>query len=130
MQRTMKCRIPLLLAALLLAGPIVVVGIPAALAHAFLDRASPAVGSTVHTPPSEVRIRFTEELEPAFSSIGVLDPQGRHVEQGKAKADPGDRKVLEVSLPALPPGTYKVIWRVISVDTHRTEGDFTFVVSP
>jgi methionine-rich copper-binding protein CopC len=24
------------------------------------------------------------------------------------------------------PGTYKVNWRVLSVDTHRTEGNFTF----
>ena len=113
-----------------LAAALCSIALSGAQAHAFLDRASPAVGSRVHQPPTEVRIWFTEELEPAFSSITVLDPQGRHIEQGKAKADPGDPKLLEVGLPPLPPGTYKVIWRVISVDTHRTEGNFTFVVAP
>ncbi|HJS62184.1 MAG TPA: copper resistance protein CopC, partial [Pseudolabrys sp.] len=29
-----------------------------------------------------------------------------------------------------PPGTYKVFWRVLSVDTHRAQGDFTFRVGP
>jgi len=30
----------------------------------------------------------------------------------------------------LKPGKYKVVWRVTSVDTHVTHGDFTFDVSP
>jgi methionine-rich copper-binding protein CopC len=38
-------------------------------AHAFLKDAEPAVGSTVQTSPNEVRIRFTEKIEPSFSSI-------------------------------------------------------------
>ena len=37
---------------------------------------------------------------------------------------------LRVPLKAMPPGTYKVIWRVLSVDTHRAQGDFTFRVGP
>lgn len=99
-------------------------------AHAFLDAAEPAVGGTVAAAPTEVRLRFTEALEPAFSSIIVEDAQGQHVEKGKAKLDPNDPKRLAVSLNPLPPGTYKVVWRVISVDTHPTQGDFTFTVRP
>jgi hypothetical protein len=38
--------------------------------------------------------------------------------------------LLRVSLPKLVPGTYRVTWRVLSVDTHVTEGDFTFAVVP
>ena len=44
-------------------------------AHAFLDHAAPAVGSTVHGPPPAIRIWFTQEIEPAFSTLKVLDPQ-------------------------------------------------------
>jgi methionine-rich copper-binding protein CopC len=33
-----------------------------------------------------------------------------------------------VGLKALPPGTYQVHWRVLSVDTHKTEGNFSFSV--
>jgi methionine-rich copper-binding protein CopC len=35
---------------------------------------------------------------------------------------------MHVSLKPLRPGTYKVSWRVLSVDTHTTEGTFTFRV--
>ena len=77
-----------------------------------------------------MRIWFTEALEPAFSTITVTDAQGREVEDGKAKVDAGNPMLLEVGLKPLAPGTYTVKWRVISVDTHPTEGDFTFTVKP
>ena len=102
----------------------------AALAHAFLDHASPAVGSTTHGSPPEVRIWLTEAIEPAFSTIEVTDASGKRVDTGNASVDPKDQKQLMVSLPVLPPGTYKVTWRVTSVDTHRTSGHFTFKVEP
>jgi copper resistance protein C len=96
-----------------------------ALAHAHLDHATPQVGSTVAQSPKEVVIWFTEKLEPTFSSIEVRDAQGVVVSTGKATVI-GDRTQLRVPLKTLSQGTYKVIWRVLSVDTHRTEGNFTF----
>ena len=99
-------------------------------AHAFLDHAAPAVGSTVHGSPSQLKLWFTQQLEPAFSSAQVLDKSGKRVDKADAKVDASDASVLLVSLPQLAPGKYKVTWRVLSVDTHVTEGDFTFDVSP
>lgn len=119
-----------LLKLLFLAGAVLCAGIPAALAHAFLDHASPAVGSTIHGPPAQVRIWFTQELEPAYSAIQVLDSTGKQVDKGDKHLNPKDPTMLEVSTPDLPPGKYRVIWRVLSVDTHTTEGNFTFTVSP
>ena len=98
-----------------------------AVAHAFLDHAAPRVGETVHGAPAEVRLRFTEELEPAFSTLRVVDKDGKQVDR-KDKAV--DSTVMRVSVPQLPPGTYRVQWRALSVDTHVTEGDFTFTVAP
>ena len=98
-----------------------------AFAHAHLDHAAPKVGSTVAQAPKEVVLWFTNQLEPAFSSIDVRDEKGAAVTSGKAVLG-GDRTQLRVPLKALPAGTYKVIWRVLSVDTHRTQGDFTFRV--
>ncbi len=98
-----------------------------ALAHAHLDHASPKVGSTVSPAPQEVVLWFTEKLEAAFSSIEVRNDQGVAVQAGKASVT-GDRTQLRVPLMALLPGTYKVIWQVMSLDTHRTQGDFTFRV--
>jgi copper resistance protein C len=101
---------------------------PAA-AHAFLDHALPAVGSTVHEAPHAIRLWFTEQLEPAFSSVRVLDKSGKEVDAGDSHVDAADPMVLAASVPALAPGTYRVVWRVVSIDTHVTEGDFTFDIA-
>jgi methionine-rich copper-binding protein CopC len=95
-------------------------------AHAFLKDADPRVGSTVQTSPSEVRIRFTENIEPAVSSIQVFDASGKQVDKRDLHLDRSDHALLHVSLPLLDAGTYKVVWRVVSVDTHVTNGNFTF----
>jgi len=102
---------------------------PPAKAHAFLDHALPAVGSTVHAAPGAVRLWFTEEIEPAFSSVRVQDNAGKEVDRGDSRVDAADPRVLTASLPSLAPGTYRVVWRVVSVDTHVTQGDFTFDVA-
>lgn len=102
----------------------------AAAAHAYLDHAEPTAGSTVAAPPAELRLWFTGALEPAFSTIALTDAAGQAVKTEKAKLDANDPKLLELALPKLPPGTYRVKWRVVSVDTHPTEGDFTFTVKP
>ena len=101
-----------------------------AAAHAFLDHAAPSVGSTVRGSPAEVRVWFTEALEPAFSTLRVVDQGGAQVDQGNKAVDPGDRTLLKVSLRSLAPGSYKVFWRVLSVDAHTTEGSFSFSVAP
>jgi copper resistance protein C len=98
-------------------------------AHAFLDHAAPAVGSTVHAPPSQVRLWFTQKLEPAFSTAQVSDSTGKRVDRANARVDDSDPTVLIVSVPQLAPGRYRVSWRVLSVDTHVTEGDYSFDVS-
>ena len=114
---------------LVLAGALWCAGEHRANAHAFLDRASPAVGSTVHAPPSEVRIQYTEELEPAYSTAHVEDASGATVSTA-THVDATEKSVLIVPLGPLKPGRYKVIWKVLSVDTHVTNGSFNFTVAP
>jgi copper resistance protein C len=99
-------------------------------AHAFLDHAMPAVGSMVHGAPAEVRLWFTQELEPAFSTVKVLDQNGKQVDKMDKQVDRGDAVLLRVSLLPLAPGTYRVVWRVLSIDTHVSEGDYRFNVAP
>ncbi|HWH90302.1 MAG TPA: copper resistance CopC family protein [Candidatus Binatia bacterium] len=105
---------------------ILVVGSARLEAHAFLKHADPGVGSTIQTSPGEVRIRFTENIEPAVSSIQVFDASGKEVDKRDLHLDRSDHALLHVSLPSLAAGTYKVVWRVVSVDTHVTNGNFTF----
>jgi methionine-rich copper-binding protein CopC len=104
---------------------LITAGTTAARAHAFLDHASPLVGSTVATAPHEVSLTFTQSLEPAFSTIEVLDANGAHVDQGKAQVSDNS---MSIELKSLTAGSYKVRWHALSVDTHSTEGSFTFHV--
>ncbi len=87
-------------------------------AHAFLDHAQPRVGNTVAAAPREVTLWFTQKLEPAFSSITVTNAAGQRVDTGKTRVS-GNQ--MSVSL-------HRVTWRVLSVDTHTTDGSFTFQV--
>jgi len=99
-------------------------------AHSGLARSSRAAGSTVSPSPKEVVLSFTEKLEPNFSTIEVRDAKGAPMHAGKSSVDAALHTQMRVALKALAPGTYKVIWRVLSVDTHRSQGTFTFRVGP
>jgi methionine-rich copper-binding protein CopC len=98
----------------------------AADAHALLDHADPRVGNTVKSPRA-VSLWFTQNLEKGFSSIEVTDASGARMNAGNAIVD---GKLMRVLVKALQAGTYTVKWHVLSVDTHTTEGNFTFHVSP
>jgi copper resistance protein C len=97
----------------------------AAHAHAFLDHASPVVGSTVASAPHEVTLSFTQKLEPVFSSVEVTNSSGTRVDTGEPHIS---GNTMRVGLKDLAPGTYQVVWRALSVDTHKTQGSFTFRV--
>ena len=111
-----------------LIGAGLALGAGQASAHAFLKTAAPAVGSTVPQAPSQVSIEFTEGVEPKFSTIAVQDAAGASVASGDARIL-GSNTHLAVGLKPLQPGTYRVVWHVTAVDTHKTEGSFTFTVA-
>jgi len=96
-----------------------------AIAHAMLDHAEPRVGNTVASPPHEVTLYFTQKLEPAFSTITVTNAAGQRVDSGKTRVSGSQ---MSISLKPGGSGTYHVNWRVLSVDTHTTDGNFTFQV--
>ncbi|MBV8096302.1 MAG: copper homeostasis periplasmic binding protein CopC [Acetobacteraceae bacterium] len=102
----------------------------AALAHAFLESAQPRVGDTVKSSPSQILLTFTEDVEPAFSKVVVRDANGARVDTGQMHPAPDSAKELIVPLKPISPGTYRVEWHVTSIDTHKTEGSYTFTVAP
>jgi methionine-rich copper-binding protein CopC len=97
-------------------------------AHSFPIRSEPRVGWTVAVSPPKVTIWFDGELEPAFSTIAVYNAAKQRMDKGNGRVNPSNATVLEVELPALLPGRYHVYWKVLSKDTHVTEGDFSFAV--
>jgi copper resistance protein C len=104
--------------------------VPLAAAHAFLDHAIPGVASTVHEPPAQLKLWFSERLEREFSTVEVLDRSDQRIDKGDPQVDSADPTLLRISLPRLAPGRYRVTWRVLSVDTHVAKGQFTFDVAP
>jgi methionine-rich copper-binding protein CopC len=118
-------RRPLIFSALLAAGSPAV-----AFAHAFLDHAAPAVGATVSFAPHQVQMYFTQQIEAAFSGATIIKADGTAVATGAAAVDPQNPMELVLSVPQLPPGRYLVHWHVVSVDSHRTEGSFSFDFRP
>ncbi len=100
-------------------------GSVAAHAHAMLDHASPPVGSAVASAPRELSLTFTQNLEAGFSSVQVTDANGARVDRGKPQIS---GNTMRVGLKSLTQGTYRVRWQALSVDTHKTEGSFTFRV--
>ena len=97
-------------------------------AHAILDHADPRVGSMVARAPTELSLWFTQEVEPAFSKVEVRDANGARVDEGSVMRDPANATLLRIALKPLPPGSYEVRWRMLSADTHPTEGHFRFDV--
>ena len=51
-------------------------------------------------------------------------PPGARVDKGKSVSG----NVMRLSVGSLPPGSYSVTWHVLSVDTHTTQGSFSFHV--
>ncbi len=100
-----------------------------AFAHALLRTSDPASGAVLGTAPVQVLITFTEAPDPQLSSIQVLDSSGATASKQPAQAVPGDPLQLRLPLPALPQGSYTVVWRTVSkVDGHVTGGSFAFGV--
>ena len=103
----------------------------AAEAHAQLQKAVPPVGGVVTASPTEIRLKFSEGVEPRFSGITLATEAGVAQPTGKPAVDPADPSVLIAAIgQALKPGVYAVTWRAVSVDTHKTQGKFNFTVAP
>jgi methionine-rich copper-binding protein CopC len=97
-------------------------------AHAFVSRSEPRAGANLGESPSQIRIWFDGPVEPLFLEIRVENGAKQRVDRNDARLNPDDRSLVEVGLPRLPPGRYRVFWSVIARDGHRREGSFSFLV--
>jgi len=114
------CQALLLVAASLLT-------VSTAQAHAHLLTSLPAADAAVG-PPQNIRLQFSEALEPKFSGVELKTSGGGAVEV-TSKVAGKDRKTLDAA-PKTPlaPGAYRVLWHVVSTDGHKMAGDYGFTV--
>jgi methionine-rich copper-binding protein CopC len=114
------------IASILVAAAFIVAG-PAS-AHARLDHADPKVGSAISAAPTEVKLWFTDDLDMSGTSIEVLDASGTQMDKKDTHVDPKNKSAAAVSVPHLDAGKYKVVWRALCPQAHKTNGEFTFEV--
>lgn len=109
-----------------------IAGLPGqALAHAHLKASTPADQATVSPGPQILRLEFSEGVEPKFCQVSVTMDDGMDMGPATLATDPKDPKILIATLPGkLDAGTYKVTWHAVSVDTHKTDGSYSFTVKP
>ena len=118
-----RAALPLLI---LLTAALVLLGARPAFAHSALVSADPADGSTVRTAPSAVTLTFNEDIKGQFSKVIVTDPDGRQVAEAATVAGP----VVSAALPSgLVDGRYRVVYSVVSADTHRIAGELHFTLA-
>lgn len=99
-------------------------------AHAALVKSSPARGTTLLQHPQRVELVFSERLEPAYSTVEVVDAANQQVDLRDGSLSPADSRRLTVSLPPLTAGKYTVRFRVLSVDGHVVQSEFPFTIAP
>lgn len=99
-----------------------------AFAHAHLKSQSPAADSSV--PASkDLRLNFSEGVEAKLTQVTVTD-DGKPVAIKSIETDASDKKLLIVT-PEQPlaPGAYNVEWHAVSVDTHKSDGHYSFKIT-
>ena len=99
-----------------------------AFAHAKLQSSDPQAGSTLDTAPKQVRLKFNEKLEPAFSRIRVTGPGNKEIALAAATVDKADPTVMTAPLPKLSAGEYRIQWTAMARDGHKVKGDIAFKV--
>jgi methionine-rich copper-binding protein CopC len=107
---------------------LMVVGEAIVCAHSFPESQSPAAGQTLDTPPSQVTIKYDAPIERLFASLRVLDAAGNNEAVGAPEIS-ADQSTLSIKVGPLKPGVYTVKWRVVCVDTHHTQGSYSFTVA-
>lgn len=97
--------------------------------HLALKRAEPAVNDTIAVSPKTIKLWFTEPVTAAGTAVRVVGPSDQSVRVGTASVDtaPLSPVVVAVSSP-LKPGTYTVMWRAMSGDSHPVNGKFAFTI--
>jgi copper transport protein len=116
---------------IVLAAVLASLALPAAAwAHAALLQTTPEASRIVNAPPKQVRLRYSEPVEPRFAIVSVTNAAGDTQTAGSPRRSPTDADTLIVPLKRLGEGWYLVYWRVISVDGHPVRGAFTFAVGP
>lgn len=97
-------------------------------AHAALLESTPADGQVLVSQPAEIVLRFSERVATGLGSVKVVGPDGKRADTGQVGSRSGGKQVVAELRDGLPQGTYVLLWRVVSEDSHPVSGASTFSV--
>ena len=97
-------------------------------AHAILLTSEPAPSAVLDQSPTEIALFFNEFVDTVFGKVRILDSSGNDIQTVKPVRDASNKSVVRAPISPLEPGTYVVIWRVASADSHPVQGSFTFQI--
>jgi copper resistance protein C len=97
-------------------------------AHAIMVKSQPVADSTIAESPKQVDVWFNDKVGSEYKALAVIDSAGKRVDNKDAAQEIFDQSHLYVTIPQLPPGTYNVRYRVVSLDTHIVTGKFKFTI--
>ena len=100
-------------------------------AHAILLRSDPSRDAVLTSAPDQVRMWFSEDLNPGISTTTVVNASNRRVDANNAHVSSSDTREMDVSLqPDLSPGVYIVLYTTQSADDgHILRGSFIFNIA-
>ena len=93
-------------------------------AHTRLGSSEPPDGAELAEAPTDIRLMFTGGFDSKLSGMELLDENGEPV-AGELRIE---QRTMTYSVPELAPGAYRVNWRLLSADSHVTDGAFGFIV--
>ncbi|MCM3004974.1 copper resistance CopC/CopD family protein [Priestia koreensis] len=100
-----------------------------AYAHAYIQESNPSENERLKQSPTEVKIKFNEELQNGFNSLSIVDSNGKRVKLEKAEIKSKDRSMIQAKVEQkLKDDVYSLEWRVVSADGHSVSGNIPFLV--
>jgi methionine-rich copper-binding protein CopC len=97
----------------------------AASAHAVLVHASPGVSQILYKSPANVTLTFDDNLIDVTGANVIQVTNAKNVREDVGPSTL-QGATLSVKLKALPLGTYRVVYRVLSADGHPVSNAFYF----
>lgn len=110
-----------------LTGMALLLGTAPAWAHTRLEGSSPADGATLDAGPPQISVTFSEAVQPGFSTLTVIGPDG--VDYRSGEVSESDSTVTVGVTPLGPAGAYRIGYRVVSADGHPVSGSLGFTLT-
>jgi len=109
----------------LLAGAAVLAMTIPAGAHGYLENSFPAAKTHFYTPPRQIRLRFSVRADAQYSELALKNEDGAVL---MTKTQPHASRDFDMNSPPLPPGRYRVHYRILSTDGDLLQGSVDFFV--